>query len=71
MEVDFVMRYKKNCTLVEVKAKDGNAKSVKTVLSHPEKYHVHHAIKLGDYNIGRAGNILTLPMYCAFLLKEY
>lgn len=71
LEVDFVMRYKKNCTLVEVKAKDGNAKSVKTVLSHPEKYHVHHAIKLGDYNIGRAGNILTLPMYCAFLLKEY
>ena len=27
-------------------------------------------IKLGDYNIGRAEQILTLPLYMAFLLKE-
>ena len=68
LEVDFVIRYKGECTLVEVKASDGNTKSTKTILKHPEKYHVYHAIKLGDYNVGRAGQILTLPLYMAFLL---
>ena len=70
LEVDFVMRYKGECTLVEVKASTGNTKSTKTILNHPEKYHIHSAIKLGDYNVGRAGEILTLPHYMAFLLKE-
>lgn len=70
LEVDFVMRYKGECTLVEVKASTGNTKSTKTILNHPEKYHVQSAIKLGDYNVGRAGEILTLPHYMAFLLKE-
>ncbi len=70
LEVDFVIRYKGKCTLVEVKATTGNAKSVKTILSNPEKYHVDSAIKLGDYNIGRSENILTLPLYMAFLLTE-
>lgn len=71
LEVDFVIRYKGECTLIEVKATTGNTKSTKTILRHPEKYHVYSAIKLGDYNIGRAGEILTLPLYTAFLLREY
>ena len=70
LEVDFVIRYKGECVLVEVKAKDGNAKSTKTILAHPDKYHVRHAIKLGDYNIGRNGAMLTLPVYMAFLLTD-
>jgi hypothetical protein len=69
LEVDFVIRYKGQCTLVEVKAATGNTKSTKTILRHPEKYHVSHAIKLGDYNVGRSEQILTLPLYMAFLLK--
>lgn len=71
LEVDFVMRYKGECTLVEVKAGTGNTKSTKTILRHPEKYHVNNAIKLGDYNVGRAGQMLTLPLYMAFLLKTF
>ena len=70
LEIDFVIRYKGECTLVEVKASTGNTKSTKTILRHPEKYHVYNAIKLGDYNIGRTDQILTLPLYMAFLLKE-
>ena len=69
LEVDFVIRYKGECTLVEVKASTGNTKSTKTILRHPEKYHVSSAIKLGDYNVGRADQILTLPLYMAFLLR--
>ena len=41
------------------------------MLNHPEKYHVGSAIKLGDYNVGRAGQILTLPFYMAFLLTVF
>lgn len=70
LEVDFVIRYKNKCTLVEVKAVNGNTKSTKTILKHPEKYHVFNAIKLGDYNVGRNDMILTLPLYMAFLLNE-
>ena len=71
LEIDFVIRYHSECVLVEVKASTGNTKSTKTILQHPDKYHVYQAIKLGDYNIGEKDGILTLPLYMAFLLKEY
>lgn len=71
LEIDFVTRYKGECVLVEVKATSGNIKSAKTILAHPEKYRVKSAIKLGNYNIGRLGGVLTLPLYMAFLLREY
>jgi hypothetical protein len=71
LEVDFVMRYRGECTLVEVKAATGNIKSTKTILQNPEKYHVKQAIKLGDYNVGKSAQVLTLPLYMAFLLREY
>jgi len=70
LEVDFVIRYKGECTLIEVKATGGNTKRTKTILRHPEKYHVNSAVKFGDYNIGRSEGILTLPLYCAFLLTD-
>ena len=70
VELDFLVRYKGQCTPVECKATTGNAKSMRTVLKHPEKYHVTSAIKLGDYNIGKSNELLTLPMYMAFLLTE-
>lgn len=70
IELDFIIRLQGNCVPIECKATKGNAKSLRTLLSHPEKYHVIHAIKFGDYNIGKKDNILTLPAYMAFLLTE-
>ena len=70
LEVNFVIRYQGECTLVEVKASTGNTKSTTTILRHPEKYHVSHAIRFGDYNVGRTDAILTLPLYMAFLLTS-
>ncbi|MCF0132813.1 MAG: ATP-binding protein [Blautia sp.] len=70
LEIDFVIRWRGECVLVEAKAVNGNIKSAKTVLNHPEKYHVYKAIKLGDYNVGSEGSIITLPMYMGFLLTE-
>ena len=70
LEADFVIRYKGECTLVEVKVTTVNTKNIKTILKHPEKYHVNQVIKLGDYNVGRSEQILTLPVYMAFLLMN-
>ena len=70
LEIDFVIRWRGECALVEVKAETGNAKSAATILKHPEKYHVNQCIKLGNYNVGRSGKILTLPLYMGFLLYE-
>lgn len=70
LEIDFVTRYNDECTLVEVKANNGNIKSAKTILGNPDKYHVSSVIKLGDVNIGTAPQTLILPLYMAFLLKD-
>lgn len=70
LELDFLMRYKDECCPLECKAHTGNAKSLQTVLKHPEHYHVYHAIKAGDYNVGRSGPVLTIPLYMVFLLNE-
>ena len=70
VELDFLIRYKGKCTPVECKATTGNSKSIHTVLMHPDKYHVSNAMKLGNYNIGRKDQLLTIPMYMAFMLTE-
>ncbi|MBQ9473754.1 MAG: ATP-binding protein [Bacteroidales bacterium] len=68
LELDFLVRYKGECVPMEVKARSARAKSIATVRKHPEKYGVRHFIKFGDYNIGRDGDLLTLPNYMQFLL---
>ena len=70
IELDFLIRYKGQSTPVEVKATNGNAKSLKTVINHPEKYDVYQAIKLKDGNIGFENSVLSLPQYMAFLLTD-
>ena len=41
-----------------------------TVLKNKDVYHVKNAIKLGQYNVGREGDILTIPLYMGFLVEE-
>lgn len=53
-----------------MKAKAGKAKSMTTVLKNKDVYHVNNAIKLGQYNVGREGNILTIPLYMGFLIQD-
>ncbi len=73
LEVDFVISYEGCATLVEAKAKTGNTKSSKTVMKHPEHYGKTKLIKIGDYNISREGDIITIPHYMTFVLgkKKY
>ncbi len=70
LELDFLVRFKGECVVLEVKAKTGKTKSLNTVLKNKDVYHVNNAIKLGNYNVGREGNTLTIPLYMGFLVKE-
>ena len=70
LEIDFLLRYKGECYPLECKAHTGNAKALQTVLKHPEHYHIYHALKVGNYNVGRNGPLLTLPFYMTFLLTD-
>ena len=76
LEVDFITRYNRNITLVEVKATTGNTKSSKSILENKDRYpSANQLIKLGEYNISEVvdnlGNIkITMPYYLTFLLKE-
>ena len=69
LELEFLVRMKGECVPLEVKAKTAQAKNARTVLNHPEKYQVKNIIKFGDYNVGRDGQLLTLPNYMQFLLN--
>ena len=70
LELDFLVRYKGECVVLEVKAKSGKAKSLKTVIKNKSVYHVNNAFKLGKYNVGREEEILTIPIYMGFLIKD-
>ena len=32
-------------------------------------YHIDNALKFGNYNVGRNGGILTLPLYMGFMIR--
>lgn len=69
LEIDFISKINNDISLIEVKAKTGNTKSSKEVLTNKEKYkEVNKLIRLKECNIGETGNILSIPYYLAFLL---
>ena len=70
LELDFLTRLGGKCVALEVKSKTGKAKSLSTVLKNEDIYHISNAIKLGAYNVGREGKVLTVPLYMGFLVKD-
>lgn len=71
LELDFVINYRGDSTILEVKARDGNAKSAKTVMAHPDHYGKTQLIRIKDSNLGVSDGILTIPHYMAYLLFEW
>lgn len=70
LEIDFVIRYKGEVTLVEVKAKGGKTKSAATIMNDKKHYGISHLIRLTAQNISQGEGVLTLPYYLAYLLEE-
>ncbi len=71
LEQDFFMRTKESLVPVEVKAGNTSAKSMQTLIKSDKYSDIRWGIKLIDGNVGYANNVLTLPYFCAFLLKRY
>lgn len=70
LELDFIYRLNNNIIPLEIKATNGNAKSLKTVLNNYNEYNVKYGIKLTANNISFNNNILNLPYYLSFLVNE-
>ena len=71
LEQDFFVRTADELIPVEVKAKNGMAKSMRTLISGKKYADIHCGIKFTGSNIGYGEDIYTFPYFCAFLLKRY
>ncbi len=71
LELDFVINVAGESTILEVKAVNGNGKSAKTVLRHPEHYGKTRLVKITSGNLAFNEDILTIPHYMAFLLFPF
>ncbi|MCQ2795738.1 MAG: AAA family ATPase [Bacilli bacterium] len=70
LEIDFVTTINNEIYIIEVKSRNGNSKSAKEVLTNKKRYpNVKGLIKLTDTNVSKIGNIKTIPLYLAFLIK--
>ncbi len=68
-ELDFVVNMNGEPTILECKATNGRATSMRYVLKNPKKYGTHPAIKLAATNVGRGEGFVTLPSYALGLLE--
>lgn len=71
LEEDFFVRTASELVPVEVKAVNGRAKSLRTLIESDKYGDIHWGIKLAGGNIGSEGSIRTFPLFCAFLIKRY
>ncbi len=68
-EIDFVSKVNNELTLIEVKANNGDIKSLKDIFTKKDIYHIDYAIKLIHGNIGYSNGIYSMPHYMSFLIK--
>lgn len=71
LEQDFFMRTTDCLVPVEVKAENGKAKSLKTLINSDKYADIQFGVKLFNGNIGYSDNVYSFPYFCAFLLKEF
>ena len=71
LEQDFFMRTANWLVPVEVKAENGKAKSLKTLINSDKYADIHYGIKLCKKNIGFNGKFYTFPYFLSFLIKRY
>ncbi len=71
LEQDFFIRSIKSLIPVEVKAKSGKTKSMKTLIESDRYPDIRYGIKLSGGNIGHENRVYSFPYFCAFLLKRF
>ena len=70
LAIDFIIRYEKDITLLEVKSKDGRTKAARTILDNQDLYGVRRCIKLTGSRTGESNGIITIPQYMMPFLEE-
>ena len=71
LEEDFFVRTAKELIPVEVKATNGRAKSLRTLIRGEKYEDIRYGIKFTGGNVRYDDQIYTFPYFCAFLLKRY
>lgn len=71
LKADFFIRSTASLIPVEVKAKSGRVKSMKTLITSDHYPDIRYGIKLSKNNIGHEDRIYTFPHFCTFLLKRF
>ena len=71
LEEDFFIRTSECLIPVEVKAKSGKTKSLRTLIDSDKYPDIKYGFKLSYNNIGYSDKIFTFPYFCAFLLKRF
>ena len=71
LEQDFFVRTADCLVPVEVKAKNGTAKSLRTLINSDRYPDIKWGIKFAGGNIGCDSNVYTFPYFCAFLLRRW
>ena len=70
LEEDFFVRTQSSLVPVEVKAKSGTSKSLRTLIASDSYPDIHFGLKLTAGNVGFENGIFTMPYFAAFLLKR-
>ena len=71
LEEDFFIRSADSLIPVEVKARSGKTKSLRTLIDSDKYPDIQYGFKLSYNNIGYSDKIFTFPYFCAFLLKRF
>ena len=71
LEEDFFIRSADSLIPVEVKARSGKTKSLRTLIDSDKYPDIQYGFKLSYNNIGYSNKIFTFPYFCAFLLKRF
>ena len=62
-ELDFLFEKEGNTVIIECKASNNRATSMKFVLANPKRFGAHPAVKIADTNVGSTNDFDTLPLY--------
>lgn len=71
LEEDFFIRSAENLIPIEVKARSGNSKSMRSLISLDKYRDIAYGFKLSANNIGYDDKVYTFPYFCTFLLKRF
>lgn len=69
-ELDFLFEKDGETVIIECKASNNRATSMKFVLANPKRFGVHPAVKIADTNVGTTNDFDTLPLYSLGFIQQ-